>query len=288
MSEETSEAPAVESANDSPFEEDFRDYQGEPEPEAEAQPEPERYEVKWGDQTENLTLEELKAAYQTRRASDEKFRKSSMIEKQAEALLDRLKTDPVSILENPELGINFRELAEDYLYNKIQYEQMSDEERSHHDTREELERLRAEKQKREDQEFQSKVDENTKTYNAQIIHALEKSGIPKTPGSVRRIAQYMYNGHKAGRAITAEVAASLVKGDLMKEHKELYGNLQGDQLGEYFDPETLKRMRQFEIAKLKRSPEASPSESPAKKHKSKKISMADWKSRNEAIKLGLA
>ena len=155
MSEETSEAPAVESANDSPFEEDFRDYQGEPEPEAEAQPAPARHAVKWGDQTENLTLEELKTAYQTRRASDEKFRKSSMIEKQAEALLDRLKTDPVSILENPELGINFRELAEDYLYNKIQYEQMSDEERGHHDTREELEKLRAENQKREDQEFQS-------------------------------------------------------------------------------------------------------------------------------------
>ena len=148
----TSEAPAAEEANDSPFEEDYRGYSGESEnPEGESESEPvlevEKHEVKWGDVVENLTVEELKAAYQTRRASDENFRKSSAIEKQAEALLDRLKTDPISILENPELGINFRELAEDYLYNKIQYEQMDEAERSNHDAREELEWLRQEKKK---------------------------------------------------------------------------------------------------------------------------------------------
>ena len=289
----TSEAPAVEEANDSPFEEDYRGYSGESEnPEGESESEPilevEKHEVKWGDVVENLTVEELKAAYQTRRASDENFRKSSAIEKQAEALLDRLKNDPISILENPELGINFRELAEDYLYNKIQYEQMDEDEKSNHDAREELEGLRQEKKKREDAEFQSQVDENTKAYNSEIISALEQSGIPKTPGSVRRIAQYMYNGHKANRAITAETAASLVKGDLIKEHKELYGGLKSEQLGDYFDPETLKRMRQYEIAKLKRTPEVEMAEIPAKKHKSKEISMSDWKRRNELFKQGLA
>ena len=98
----------------------------------------------------------------------------------------------------------------------------------------------------------------------------------------------MYNGHKANRAITAETAASLVKGDLIKEHKELYGGLKSEQLGDYFDPETLKRMRQYEIAKLKRTPEVELPEIPAKKHKSKEISMSDWKRRNELFKQGLA
>ena len=290
---ETAETAETAESNDSPFDEDYRGYQGEEETsedegeDVEAEKtESEKHRVSWGDEEDHLTVDELKTAYQTRKASDKKFRTAVSIGKKAEAVLDRLKTDPINLIEAQ--GVNFRELAEDYLYNKLHVEDMSEDERGVHEDREALKKYRAQEEQQNRLQQVEQLEKDKGTLSAGIKEALKASKVPNTPGSSRRVAQYMLSYQKAGKPITMETAVGLVRKDLISEHKDLYSGLDTDQLGEFLDQDTLRKAREFEIAKLKRRPQSPEMSSPAKRVKKPKLTIQEWKKQNERFKLGLA
>jgi len=291
--ETTETTEATEESNDSPFDEDYRDYTGDKEAldvEEEGaeteKTESEKHRVSWGDEEEHLTVDELRTAYQTRKASDKKFRTAVSIGKKAEAVLDRLKTDPINLIEAQ--GVNFRELAEDYLYNKLHIEDMSEEERGVHDDREALKRYREQEAQLTKIKEDELMEKTKGSLSAEIKEALKVSNVPSTPGSSRRVAQYMLSYTKAGKSITPEAAVALVRRDLISEHKDLYSKLDTEQLGEFLDQDTLKKAREFEISKLKRRPQSPEMSSPAKRVKKPKLTIQEWKKQNERFKLGLA
>ena len=82
------------------------------------------FKVKINGEDIEVSEEELKAGYQTRKASDEKFREAAMSKKQAEEFINLLRTNPRKVLSNPNLGIDVRKFAEEYLVEQMEDEMM--------------------------------------------------------------------------------------------------------------------------------------------------------------------
>ena len=66
-------------------------------------------------------------------AATQTWEEAAKMRKEAEGFVHLLKTDPLKILKDPNLGLDFRKIAEDYLWEQLQDEQMSPEQKAQRD-----------------------------------------------------------------------------------------------------------------------------------------------------------
>lgn len=254
-----------------------------------------KYKVKVNDVEEEVSEEDLVAGYQTRKASDAKFQEAAGLRKQAEQFVHLLKTDPVKLLTHPALGHDMRKLAEEYLGKQLQEELMDPKDKEIRDIKAKLaehEEIKKAAEK-EEQDKQANVvkEKYIGDYTKDIVSALEASGLPKSEVSVRRMAYYIYAGLKHGVNLPATNAAELVKQDYIKEQQALYGALDGDILLQLLGPEIAKKIRKYDVEKLKAGGatkvstgvELKNNETPAKK---KTLTKDQWKEKMNAIREG--
>jgi hypothetical protein len=244
---------------------------------------------------EEVDKTELIKRAQKATASDKKFQEAAKIRRQSEDLIRLLKADPWRVLQHPSLGHDVRKLAEQFLYERIQEDAMTPEQK------ESLEAKRKVKEY-EDMIQQQKVDDQNKqmatlrakyedSYSKDIIETLKVSGLPQTPSTVRRMAYYMHQALLKGYELKANDVVSLVRQDYETEIKELFGPLDAQTLVELLGEDTAKKIRLADLSKLKKpgqtisakeqapSPEGSP-------NKKKGISLEEWRERNRKIMEG--
>lgn len=235
--------------------------EGEPDADAEGEakntePEFKPVKLKYGDEEIEVgSLDQLTKIAQKGLGAERKFQEAASIRKQAEKLVATLKDNPIEILRHPALRDKMIEAAQDLLFEHIQHEQMSAEERARLQEREELERYRRSEQERKAQEEQRQREEMKERYRQdyerQFIDALGEGGIPKSDWAVTRMAQYMRQAIKNGMSnITPKDVVHLVKRDWQQAQADLYGQLDGEKLIQMLGPDIAEKIRKADVAKL--------------------------------------
>lgn len=249
-----------------------------------------KFKVKVNGQEVEVDENELIQGYQTRKASDEKFREAAMSRKQAEEFINLLRTDPVKVLSNPKLGIDFRNLAEEYLANQLEEEMLDPQEKELREYKRKLKEYEDQKKEQEKAQEQAQAEELRKHYTEQytkdFTDALESSGLPRTNHTLKRMAYYMHQGAKRGMNIKPAQVTELVKQDYINEQKELFGSLDSEMLVQLLGDDVANKIRKHDIAKLKNpKPGISGSRetpsNPSKPKKTKKLTKEEWYARNE-------
>jgi hypothetical protein len=220
--------------------------------EAEFQP----VKLKYGDEEIEITsMDQLTKIAQKGLGAERKFQEAASIRKTAEKLVATLKDNPIEILRHPALRDKMIEAAQELLFEHIQHEQMSAEDRARLQEREELERYRRAEQERKVQEETKQREElrdkYRQDYERQFIEALNDGGIPKSDWAVTRMAQYMRQAIKTGMSnIAPKDVVHLVKRDWQQAQSELYGQLDGDKLIQMLGPDIAEKIRKADVAKL--------------------------------------
>jgi len=255
-----------------------------------------KFKVKVNGIDQEVDEAELLSGYQTRKASDEKFREAAMSRKQAEEFIGLLRTNPMKVLNDPNLGLNFRELAEKFLVEQMEEEMLDPRDRELRDAKRQLAEIedakRQAKKSEEDQANEELKAKFTNDYTNQIVEALASSGLPKTEHTVKRMAYYMHQGVQRGYDLTASDVASLVKEDYIQEQKSLYGSLDGDMLIQLLGADVANKIRKHDVTKFKSSKQtvtpakqgAAPSSRPSEPVK---MSKEDWKAKMNRVKSGM-
>lgn len=220
----------------------------------------------------NVTDEaELVRLAQLGLGAHEKFEAAASTRKKAEAILEVLQKDPAKALQS--LGLDVRKLAEEYLVAEAKKQMMSPDERQRSEVKQEIERLKAEKdqllkEKRDQQISQLQVKYET-DIQEQIIGAIDKYKLPKNPKTVARIAEYMANALENGYEATALDVATRVKQDLEEEYKTHLSSYTVEDLIKALGEDKLKSIRQYEVQKVKAKtvPSMTKSEAPASPNK---------------------
>lgn len=237
------------------------------EPNAEAKPEAKGSEfkpvrLKAGDrEIEVKSMEELTRIAQKGVGAELKFQEAAKLRQQAESFIEVIKDNPIELMRHPAFREKFEQAAEDLIWEKIQKEQMSAEERELAESKAELERYRRAEQERQQQEQIRQRQELEAKYRAdyqkQFIEALEVGGVPKSDWSVQRMALYMKQAIAQGMTnITPKDVVPYVRKDWQKAQADLYGALDGDKLIETLGSDVVEKIRKADVSKFKTKPPA--------------------------------
>ena len=209
--------------------------------------------VKVNGQEKEIPLSRVIQDYQRDQASQERFAKASEIQKQNDAMIAAFKKSPAEALKA--FGIDPVEFSQKQLEDFIRSKEETPEARELRELRAFREASEAEKkilvEQQEQQQRTAAVNAAAAEIETKIIDSMTKHNLPRDPSVVGMIADYMARGHDEGYTVTAEMAASLVKEDLQNNYKHLIGQFSPEQLYGFLGDDTVKKMRDYELAKLK-------------------------------------
>lgn len=247
--------------------------EAESEAEKEFKKEIRKLKLKVNGKERELTEEEVIRRAQLAEAADEKFKEAAEKNRMAEQFLQALKSNPLEVLAHPDLGIDVKELATQVLGEEYRRQTMDPAELEREEMRQQLEaykqREQEELQRREQEELTTRQEQLRQQYQAEydksITSALQESGLPKNPYTVKKIAQIMRDALEYGYDMDAHTAADMVKEQHLNDLSEMFGTLEGEQLISMLGPELAKKIRKYDLAQVKSKLAASQPEAVADK-----------------------
>lgn len=190
-------------------------------------------------------------------ASQQRFQQAAQMRKEAESFISMMK-DPaklVEVLRNPAIGVDVRKFAEEYLANELKKEQLTPEQRQIQELQEQLAKKQDEEKKSEEtkrqEDFTKLKAHYEQDYTQKIMGVLDTAGLPKSPKTVYRMAEYMSVALDNGVEIEPSDVVNLVRQDYMSEVNDLFGQMPGETLLQILGDGVANKIRKADLARLK-------------------------------------
>jgi len=200
---------------------------------------------------EEAVKRELQKAY----AGQQAMQKSAELEKIYAQEIERLKSDPFSVLE--ELGLDADELAELRIQQRIEEMKKSPEELAREQMQRELEEARQKLREQEDRakeaEFAKLQEEAARALDDEISTALDAhTTLAASPYIVKKVADTMMWAMDNGfEDVTAGDVLDTVEAEVKKEISSMMSQLPEEVMEAYLGQKNIDRLRQKRIKAVK-------------------------------------
>lgn len=200
---------------------------------------------------EEAVKRELQKAY----AGQQAMQKSAELEKIYAQEIERLKSDPFSVLE--ELGLDADELAELRIQQRIEEMKKSPEELAREQMQRELEEARQKLREQEDRakeaEFAKLQEEAARALDDEISTALDAhTTLAASPYIVKKVADTMMWAMDNGfEDVTASDVLDTVEAEVKKEISSMMSQLPEEVMEAYLGQKNIDRLRQKRIKAVK-------------------------------------
>lgn len=199
--------------------------------------------------------EEVKRYLQKGKSADRKFQEAASLRQAAMEFIADLKKNPRKVLSDPNIGLDVRKFAEQVLQEEITEMEKSPEQRERDALKKELEEIKAQKKEQEESakkaNFEKLQIQEQQRLETDITTALDMGGIPKTPRTVRNMAEMMMIALENNINLSAKEVAQVIKSNNISEFKEILNNLSDDQMDDFLGKEVLARIRKKNMARAK-------------------------------------
>lgn len=199
--------------------------------------------------------EGLTKRFQKAAAADQSLKEAAEIRKAALQFIDELKKNPKRVLQDSNIGLDPKKLAEEWLAEEIKEMEKSPEQKAKEQQLKEIEEYKAKVKEYEEKAALAEREKMEKHHEVelttQISAALDVGGVPKNPKTIARIADYLMYGLKNGANLTAQDVVPLVKRDIDNELKDIMSSLSDDKLEEFLGKDIIGRLRKKNVAKAK-------------------------------------
>lgn len=226
--------------------------------------------VKIDGQIVELPLEEVTAGYQRTSAANKRLAEAAAERKKIEAeraevakMKEYLRKNPTkALLED---GVDLNDVIahyEEVLWERIQEEKRSPEEkealkakREHEKVKKEYEAMRAEIEAENKRREEAKNEQETlkwqEEYSKQILSTLQSKNLPINDDTVYYLSSKMQQALENDIDLTFDDIAAAYKEDRELELKNLLSSLSADQLAELYGEDRMKQVRAKDVANLK-------------------------------------
>ncbi len=212
------------------------------------------YKVKVEGKEYNMSLDDLQRYASKGIGLEKKLQAASRKGDQADKFFQLLKENPMAILTNPNIGLDFKKLAQEFLLAEIEKEKLSPEQRELLETKELLKAAEMDKKTAQEKIEKSRMDALVQHHSEQIekdiTTTLETSGLPKTRSTVKRIAYYMEQGLTRGVPLQAKDVVDLVRADYQREILELFSTADGDTMSKMLGDPIIKKLMDAQLKKI--------------------------------------
>jgi hypothetical protein len=186
--------------------------------------------------------------------------------------------------------------VESFLLQELDRDSESREQRDLRSAKEDAAAARAELARHSQERLRAQVEEAKKreagTLDEEIASAVTSAGLPKTPDTVKRLAQIMLQNHTGKVGLTTAQCAQVLRREVEEQHRALLDGMDDEHTFNFLGDKVTSRLRKVEVARMKAppstgrataKPKAKPQGEPAKYHGFK-----SWDEHMEAIKKGKA
>ena len=227
----------------------------------------------------------LRKKLQLARAAEKRMNEAKTAKAKAFEIIKAFEEDPKNVFKR--LGPKGREAAEAFLLEQIQEEMLDPKDKELRDLKKYKEEMEAERERTKAEKEKAALVEQELRYaqefQSTIIGALEKTGLPKSPELVKRMASVMAKNLDLGIELTAEELASEVRSEIQGLLKSIVKDADGDHLLGLFGEDIATKIRKSDLRKLQekqssvfQSPRAT-SAPAAKKQEGKPLTIDEWK-----------
>lgn len=174
------------------------------------------------------------------------------LEKQFQQFFTALQQDPLSLLSQ-DFGMDTNKMIDDYINKQMEQAKKSPEQLERERLEVELHRLRQERESEKEvskaKELERLQNQAFQQYDMQMEQALSKTDLPKTPYTVKKIADYMLVALEAGHDVSPEDVIPLVREEMHSDLKEMFNSLPEDQVEALLGEQVLNKLRKRRVAK---------------------------------------
>lgn len=219
-----------------------------------------KYQLQVNKQNRELELdfddeEQVKGYLQKALAADSKFQEAANLRKSAEQFIDMLRKNPARVLSDPSIGIDVKAFAQQIINQEIEDMQKSPEQREKEKLQKELEELKdrykKDDEERKSREFQRLQAEAEEKIESDITGALDTSNLPKTPYTVKKMADLMLLALQNNIDLSAKDVVPLLQKQMKQEIREMLSAANDDVLEEFLDNNVKTRLRKRNVARAK-------------------------------------
>ena len=190
---------------------------------------------------------------QMARVSNKRMQEKSQIEKDAKELIEMLRTNPRAVLSDPAIGVDFKQIAAQFIEEELANAQKSPEqielEAARAELKAEKERRAKEETSRQERERERMQEEAFNNYSAQLTSALKTHSMPSDPIVIQKMANYMQIALSKGIELTMEEIAPIVKEEVNEDIRRYAKLLSAEDLEEFVGKEAISQIRKKNLAK---------------------------------------
>lgn len=232
--------------------------------------------------------EELKNHLQKSRASSKRMQEAAELRKSAEQFIDMLKKNPRKVLSDPNIGVDLKTLAQEIINQELEDAAKTPEQLEKEKLQRELEEIKEkykkEEEDRKEREFKRLQAEQEEKIQSNIESALKEGNLPKSPYTVRKMAELMMLALENGKDLQPKDLVPILRKQMNQDIKELFGASNDDVLEELIGKDRISNLRKKAVAKVKQQQVAqtanavkpTTSSKPAEDKATSKISMRDF------------
>lgn len=203
--------------------------------------------------------EGLKKHLQMSKAAQKRMKEATELRKAAEQFIDILRTNPRKVLSDPNIGVDLKKFAQEIMNEEIENASKSPEELEKEALTKELEELREKYKKdeedRKQKEFERLQNDAEQKLESDIGDALKTSELPKTPYTVRKMAEIMMIALENNIDLNAKDVIPLMRKQMKQDITEMFSAASDDVLEELVGKDNISRLRKRNLAKAKKAVE---------------------------------
>lgn len=217
-----------------------------------------KFKVDGNDIEEEIDLgneEELTKRFQMGKAAQKRMQESAELRKAAEEFISMLRTNPRKVLSDPNLGVDLKKIAQEFLQEEIDNAGKTPQQLELEAAKKELQEIRdkaaQDEKQRKEQEFARLQSQHEERIQVDIEGALKNSDIPKTPYTVRKMAEMMIIALNNNIELSPTDLVPLLRQQMTSDIKEMFAASSDDVLEELIGKDNITRMRKRNLAKAK-------------------------------------
>lgn len=230
--------------------------------------------------------EAVRKELQLSRAAKKRMAEAKDDKKKAYEIIKAFEADPQTMLKR--LGPKGREIAEQYLLEQINDEMLSPEQKRLRDLEAENKGYKDKEEKiKSDQEAKAQADKEYKyaqAFQATIIEALDKSGMPKTANHIKALARLMSKNLELGLDLTPQELADEWAQERTQDYSSDFKEMSAEQFIKLYGADMAKKLQKHAIKELQEKQSQIFQSGPAKvsggggeSKQARPMSMDEWK-----------
>lgn len=202
-------------------------------------------------------IEYMKKHLQMSKLSQTKSQELSNLQKEAVKFIEDLRKNPRKVLSDPTIGVDLKKIAVEMIEEEIENAKKSPEQIEKEKLQAELKAMKDEREREKEENRKRDSERITQQeferYDMLLSQALDKSDLPKTPYTVKKMADYMIMAVNEGLDVTPEDVLPLVKEEMQNDLKEMFAVMPEDVIEQLIGKDVLTKIRKKNLQKAKQA-----------------------------------